>query len=211
MNMPSRCSLAIFLLLIFSIGASAQMCEHYKDAAEEAQKNGDIRTATLLTGTYLHEIRFHSKAALNALSHGDFDIFNFTMGELYSDLVNLGFALDLIAELVFPEEYGNNMTVTSMTETGSCADFVNKARDAVLSGQGNLSAVREGLILIHDFANQWITGDANSPALKNNSTYVHHFANRWVFSGSLVSRAFLQANGRLEEECELLAHRIDGG
>ena len=45
MSVPSKCSLAIFLLLSF-IGASVQMCEHYKDVAEEAQKNGDIRTAT---------------------------------------------------------------------------------------------------------------------------------------------------------------------
>lgn len=209
--MPSRCSLAISLLLIFLVGTNVWTYAYYKETVREAQKNGDIHTAVLLTGTYLHDTRSHSEAALSALSQGNFDIFNFTMGELHSDFVNLGFSLDLIAELVFPEEYPDNTTVVSMTETGSCADFVNKARDAVLSGQGNLSAVREGLILIHNFANQWITGDANSHALKNNSTHVHHFANRWIFSGSLVSRAFLQANERLEEKCELLAHKIDGG
>jgi len=206
--MPGKCSLAIFLLFIFFVGTQAQMYEHYKNAIKETQKNGNIRTAVLLTGTYLHETRSHSEAALIALSQKNLDLFNFTMDELYSDLVNLGFALDLIAELVFPKEYPDNMTIVNMAETGMCSDFVAEARYAVLSGQANLSAVREGLKLIHDFTNRWITGEVNLSADKDGSIQVHHFANRWVFAGPLVSRAFLQANRELEEKCKLLSHRV---
>ncbi|NJE61554.1 hypothetical protein [Thermococcus sp. 21S7] len=141
-----------------------------------------IRQMTALTLSY---VQFHSEIALNSLEQDSAGTFNLSMAELASDLSMLESNLVRSALYIFPEDFPDNETLANMTQAYQCITFVELSQSSFLNGTANVSTIREGLNLIHDFATEW---------RKN---------------GNYPSEELLKANAELQQKCSALIQKIE--
>jgi len=179
--------LTIFTLMI--VGGAYFLVDEYChqkfiEGFREGQEDYKDFCIYVITSLTLSDIRFHSKVALNSLERDSAGAFNLSMVELKSDFMMLGWTLVESAMYLFPDEFPDNKTLANMTETYHCFTFVELSQKAFLNGTANVSAVREGLILIHDFATEW-RGSHNYP-----------------------SEELLKANAELQRKCGELVQRV---
>ncbi|NJE09555.1 hypothetical protein [Thermococcus sp. MAR1] len=176
--------IAIVLLLVIAFSAFHLYVQKERlNALIEGQmdcERGWLHTVTFST---MVDLQFHSKNALEALDSNSIPAFNISTVELERDF------LRLLNHLLEAESYLRldtfNESVFKMADTGGCMEFLNASRTAFLNGTANISAVREGLSLIHDFATEW----------RRNGNY--------------PSEELLKANVELQEKCSALIQKVE--
>ncbi|NJE77162.1 hypothetical protein [Thermococcus sp. ES12] len=181
MKLSSVVALAVLLIVLIS-ALHLYVQRERLDALIEGQRNcerGWIHTVTFST---MVDIQFHSKNALGALDSNSTVGFNLSTVELEGDFLRL--LNHLIETANYLELDTFNDSVLEMADTGQCIEFLNTSRTAFLNGSANVSAVREGLDLIHDFATEWRE------------------------SGNYPSEELLKANAELQRKCGALVPRV---
>lgn len=177
--------IVVILGLIIIGGAAYHWIDEYGyQKFIEGQRNEEGVRIHMMTFVNICDIQFHSEKALESLNRNSTGVFNLSMVELTSDLMQLELNLGDSADYLFPDEFPDNETLINMTRTGQCNDFVELSREAFLNGTANVSAVREGLNLIHNFATEW----------RKNSKY--------------PSEELLKGNLELQEKCESLQKHV---
>ncbi|MCD6373253.1 MAG: hypothetical protein J7L37_06885 [Thermococcus sp.] len=148
----------------------------------EGQRNCERAWIHIVTFSTMVDLQFHSKNALRALDSNSTAAFNLSTLELERDF------LSLLNHLLETESYLGLDTfddsALQMADTGQCIEFLNASRTAFLNGTAKVSAIREGLNLIHDFATEW----------RENGDY--------------PSEELLKANAELQRKCGELVQRV---
>ena len=160
------------------------MSEYGSQRFIEGQRDYERLCIRQMTSLTLSDILFHSQEALDSLEQNSPEVFNLSMVELALDLSRLESTLVSSAVYLFPEDFPDNETVVNMTKTEGCLVLVESSRTAYLNGVANVSAIREGLTMIHNFAMEW-REDGNYP-----------------------SEEFLKANAELQRKCSALVPEV---
>lgn len=168
------------IILILSVHLYVQ--KERLNAKIEARRDCDRSWVHLVTFSTMVDVQFHSKNALDAVHSNSTDAFNLSTVELERDF--LGLYNHLVETAIYLELDTLNDSVFEMTNTGPCIDFLNASRTAFLDGTANISAVREGLNLIYNFATEW----------RENGNY--------------PSEELLKANAELQQKCSALVPKV---
>jgi len=176
--------IAVAVLLVIAVSVFHLYVQKERlNALIEGQRGCERVWIHTVTFSTMVDLQFHSKNALGALDSNSTAAFNLSTVELEWDF------LRLLNHLLEAESYLRldtfNDSVLEMADTGQCIEFLNASRTAFLNGTANVSAVREGLNLIHDFATEW----------RENGNY--------------PSEELLKANAELQQKCGDLIQKVE--
>ncbi|NJE00556.1 hypothetical protein [Thermococcus sp. JdF3] len=181
MKLSSVVALAVLLIVLVS-ALHLHVQRERLDAFIEGQRDCEGSWIHLVTFSTMVDIQFHSKNAIEALNSNSTAVFNLSTVELEGDFLSLLNHLIETADYLELDTFNDSVLV--MVDTGPCLDFLNVSRTAFINGTANVSAVREGLNLIHDFATEW----------RENGDY--------------PSEELLKANAELQRKCGALVPRV---
>jgi|GEM_PF-3780118 len=180
--------LLILLIILYAAGFLSGLAleSHYSTQRIITERNhAEISCVREKTFLELRDIEFHSENSVKALKTNSLGVFNLSMIELERDLSRLSTQLSEAAIYLYPGRRPTDEDTTNLTDTSPCMEFIETSRKAVLGGKANISVVEEGLQTIQSFANEWLD-DGNYP-----------------------SKKFLQANKKLQMECEVMIKAVD--
>ncbi|NJE47190.1 hypothetical protein E3E35_07200 [Thermococcus sp. GR7] len=183
---PTVSGFLLTILALIVIGGAVYYLigEYGSQRFIEGQRDYERLCIRQMTSLTLSDVRFHSQEAFNSLERNSTETFNLSMIELASDLSRLESNLVSPAMYIFPEDFPDNETLVNMTKNDRCITFIELSRNAFLNGTANISAVREGLNLIYNFATEW----------RENGNY--------------PSEELLKANAELQQKCSALVPKV---